>query len=76
MIGRIVELTLARGFGFILPDGCTHRFEDAHFFSHYACQTGLFSTLRVGQLVEFESTTSDRGNGLRAQNIRPANLTH
>jgi cold shock CspA family protein len=70
MTGVIVDLMQLRGFGFVLPYGCTDRWRDAHFFAHVDCESGTFDALRIGHVVEFEPTYGDRG--LRAANVRRA----
>jgi CspA family cold shock protein len=67
MTGTIHNLN-DRGFGFIAPDGDGSR-DGRHFF-HASNLVGIhFSSLKVGEPVEFESVRGERG--LEAREVRP-----
>jgi cold shock CspA family protein len=72
MTGVIVNLQLSKGFGFVLPDGCSDRQGHAHFFHATDVPEGLFYSLTLQQPVEFESVSTAKG--LRAKKVRPAKL--
>jgi len=56
-----------RGYGFVNPSGVLDK-NSRHFFHAKHVSGGAFNTLRPGDRVEFESTTTDRG--LAAVDVR------
>lgn len=57
MVGKITKVAADRGYGWIRPDGGA-----AEFFFHFSSVRGaVFSELRAGDLVEFETEPSERG---------------
>lgn len=63
--GKVKWFNNAKGYGFIIEDGCT---EDL--FAHFSSiQMEGYRTLKAGQTVEFEKMPS--GKGTHAINIQP-----
>ena len=63
MFGKVANLRMDKGFGFINPTGET----DSYFFHKSACQDVSFEDLRIGTKVTFEPTNGPKG--LRAENV-------
>ncbi|MCU1452263.1 MAG: cold-shock protein CspB [Acidimicrobiales bacterium] len=64
-VGTVKWFSAEKGFGFIAREG-----GDDVFVHHSAISMDGFRTLEEGQAVEFELTTTDKGE--QAQNVRPA----
>ncbi|MCU1351577.1 MAG: cold-shock protein [Acidimicrobiales bacterium] len=64
-VGTVKWFSAEKGFGFIARDD-----GDDVFVHHSAITMDGFRTLEEGQAVEFELTTTDKGE--QAQNVRPA----
>lgn len=63
--GTIKRLVIEKGFGFVAAaDG------NEYFFHQSACQDGMFTQLREGQPVTFN--TGQGPKGPRAEQVRPA----
>ncbi|MDP4875240.1 MAG: cold-shock protein [Pseudomonadales bacterium] len=77
--GRVKWFSNAKGYGFIVPDRpltpdlvhkLLHIDGELDFFAHFSSiQMTGFRTLRVGQQVTFDATTTDKG--AHAVNIQP-----
>ena len=70
MKGTVIRILPNKGFGFIRGEDGLSRFMHASTVQPRAA----FDTMREGQCVEFDPTEDgplDKGNGLRAENVRP-----
>lgn len=70
MKGTITRMLPNKGYGFVRGEDGLSRFMHAS----VVVPRAAFDTLREGQSVEFDPSEEgplDKGNGLRAENVRP-----
>lgn len=61
MLGKIAGMNDEKGFGFITPDGMEDKKENNVFFHTSSLEGVMFSDLKVGDMVNFEKESSDKG---------------
>lgn len=72
MKGTIAGKVEEKKFGFITPEGMEDKKENNIFFHESALEGVTFAELAIGDAVEFEQETSEKGP--RAKNVKRASM--
>jgi cold shock CspA family protein len=67
MTGTVVRVVRDKGFAFLRDEEGMSRFAHAKDF----VPVGFFDTVQEQQTVQFDPAKGSRGNGLRAEQVRP-----